>query len=209
MSALSLLMTTTSYRTRGGVFKCDMRYECVIVSIWGVVVRRNEVDDPHRYLDALRKQPQSELLDNLAVQVIAAIVIFWGQVVTLSSMWALGITGEYNLGHGTRSTIEKRTSCFSLLIQLSGSPERMNVSLTLFRNLPRRLLWDPDVTSSHLVPIRYPLRPDVFWFLCHPSRYGTMVPVTRWNHVVLFRLSRIHCCSPLRRVSSSSLSLLK
>jgi protein-S-isoprenylcysteine O-methyltransferase Ste14 len=48
-----------------------------------------------RYLNALRHQPQLEILANPALKAIASILFVGGQVVTLSSMWVLGTTGTF------------------------------------------------------------------------------------------------------------------
>ncbi len=52
-----------------------------------------------RYLNALRHQPQMDILDHPVVKVVAAVLFFGGQVVTLSSMYALGITGMSKTPH--------------------------------------------------------------------------------------------------------------
>ncbi|KAK9234079.1 phospholipid methyltransferase-domain-containing protein [Lipomyces kononenkoae] len=47
------------------------------------------------YEKALRDQPIYEALDLLPVKVLAAVLFAYGNVLVLTSMWALGVTGTY------------------------------------------------------------------------------------------------------------------
>jgi methylene-fatty-acyl-phospholipid synthase len=49
----------------------------------------------HRYERALRLQPSHPLLDNQISTYLAYILLATGNILVLSSMWALGLTGTY------------------------------------------------------------------------------------------------------------------
>ena len=54
----------------------------------------DHADDSIRYLEAVKKQPAMAVLNHPAIKALAVVVFAAGQTFVLSSMWALGVTGQ-------------------------------------------------------------------------------------------------------------------
>jgi Phospholipid methyltransferase len=53
------------------------------------------IDDVNRYKSALEEQPVHPLLQTEVVKFAAIMLFSTGNILVLSSMWALGVTGTY------------------------------------------------------------------------------------------------------------------
>lgn len=53
------------------------------------------IHPPHRFEQALRSQPTLDLLTTFPIKSLAASLFLTGNVLVLTSMWALGFTGTY------------------------------------------------------------------------------------------------------------------
>jgi len=74
------------------LFGGNSRYGCyfLAVVIFGIGIFRDFL-----YEQALRQQPSLDVLQTDAVKLAAAALFFCGNVLVLTSMWALGFTGTY------------------------------------------------------------------------------------------------------------------
>ncbi|PUU82371.1 phospholipid methyltransferase-domain-containing protein [Tuber borchii] len=74
------------------LFGGNSRYGCYFLAavIFGIGIFRDFL-----YEQALRQQPSLDVLQTGAVKLAAAVLFFCGNVLVLTSMWALGFTGTY------------------------------------------------------------------------------------------------------------------
>ncbi|KAG0133571.1 phospholipid methyltransferase-domain-containing protein [Tuber indicum] len=74
------------------LFGGNSRYGCyfLAVVIFGIGIFRDFL-----YEQALRQQPSLDVLQTDAVKLVALALFFCGNVLVLTSMWALGFTGTY------------------------------------------------------------------------------------------------------------------
>jgi len=98
------------------LFGGNSRYGCyfLAVVIFGIGIFRDFL-----YEQALRQQPSLDVLQTDAVKLAAAALFFCGNVLVLTSMWALGFTGTY-LGDYFGILMDHRVTSFPF--NVTGAP---------------------------------------------------------------------------------------